>query len=396
MQYISLNNSSLSYFTSKGELSELSGSSSWQVSDGLLFEKVKSKPKGIENETAIQDYLTSVLSDNLAEGAKERIFEQLVYWRELNKSHKFTSERELTILDYYEDLAAKFVSTNAEFPFKYAKICAGIAQNQSRYQHVKRLKKSDRVINKSKAKGKMFALFNLKRSSKFIAFYSVSFPLGCSDDVAFDLWNYWLTYCRKKWGLNNYVWVTERQKNKTIHFHMLTNNWLPISQVNRAMAIIINNAVSRGELSWGNSSINRYNGVDVDSIYNSKRHKKTGKQFNPAQLRNWVTKYITKYVTKNSEKFNHLCWHCSRSVSALFTSTLLLLQDSRLITDFLPKIADMYIKFKSDFNTTYIFKFVPPPKLFEKIRAFNDLVFEKYVVQHKNEFNSINFQTKTL
>lgn len=87
---------------------------------------------------------------------------------------------------------------------------------------------------------------------------------------------------------------------------MLTNNYMPILQINRAMGIIINNKVLSGAMSWGNSSLDRFNGVDVDSIYNSKRHKKTGKNMNPTEIRNWLSKYITKYVTKNSEKFTHL------------------------------------------------------------------------------------------
>jgi hypothetical protein len=304
-------------------------------------------------------------------------------------------------------LVKSFSSSDKSVAFKYAKICADIAQSHSRYQTQRKIKKDDRQINKSKVRGKMYALFNLKASSKFIAFYSVSLPLNCSDDVAFELWNYWLTACRKRYNLTNYIWVTERQKNGTIHFHMLTNNWLPVQMVNRAMAIIIDNAVLRGRLSWGASSLDRYNGVDVDSIYNSKRHKKTGKTLNPVQLRNWITKYITKYVTKNNEKFHHLCWHCSRSLSALFTSTLFKVSDQREVLPFLPDVYlynnksagyddRFYHYIESDFVKVYIFKFSPPPELFDKIKAFNDIIFEKHVVKHKIEFNSITYKTKSL
>ena len=55
MQYISLKNNSLSTFIAKGELSELSGSSSMQVADGLLFEIEKKQKNKIENKTANQE-----------------------------------------------------------------------------------------------------------------------------------------------------------------------------------------------------------------------------------------------------------------------------------------------------------------------------------------------------
>lgn len=388
-------------------MSELSGSSSLQVVDGLLFEKEVRPKNKIENKTAIQDYLQSMIGDKMALEARERLwFLRCSAWSMCMQT-KWSSEQLNDNFEYYDKICSLFASSDTDFPFKYAKICADIVQTKSRYQTQRNIKKDYRQINKSKVRGKMFALFNLKRSRRFIAFYSVSFPVGCSDDAAFEIWNYWLTACRKRFGLEHYIWVTERQRNNTIHFHMLTNNWLPVQQVNRAMAIIINNAVSRGSLTWGNSSLDRYNGVDVDAVYNSKRHRKTGKNFTPSQQRDWVSKYITKYVTKNEARFKHLCWHCSRSLSALFTSTIVRLSESQSIVESLPDLytdgnsiqlmsEDKYYQINSDFVKVLVFKFVPPDWLFDKVRAFNDLIFSKYVVQHKIQFNSITFKTKTL
>lgn len=407
MQYISLKNNSLSTFIAKGELSELSGSSSMQVVDGLLFAIEKRQKNKIENKTAIQEYLNCVIGDNMTVEAYNRLwFLRCCAWSNC-MAVKWSSEVLNDRFEYYDNICSLFQKTDIDIPFKYAKVCADIAQSNSRYQTQRIIKKDDRQINKSKVRGKMFALFNLKRSRRFIAFYSVSFPLGCSDDSAFEIWNYWLTACRKRFGLEHYIWVTERQKNNTIHFHMLTNNWLPVQQVNRAMAIIINNAVARGLLSWGNSSLDRYNGVDVDAVYNSKRHKKTGKNLSQAQQRDWISKYITKYVTKNEAKFKHLCWHCSRSLSALFTSTIVKLSESFQIVEALPDLYTdgnsiqlmddkLYYQINSDFVKVLVFKFVPPDWLFDKVRAFNDLIFEEYVVQHKIQFNSITFKTTSL
>lgn len=396
MQYISLSNNSLTYFTSKGRLTELSGSSKYNVFDGEIVSKEKRQTGKIENRSCILDYTQNMIHDNMTEQAFERLIYLYNQQKQLCISHKYTSETENNALEYYEKLLSQFYKFGNEFPFKLSAIRQQIEQTKSRYQTVTRKKNDEKKINKSKVKGKMYALFNLKCSRKFMAFYSVSFPLGTNDDQAFECWNAWLTCLRKRFGLLNYIWVTERQKNGTLHYHMLTNNYMPILQINRAMAIIINNKVIENVMSWGGSSLDRYNGVDVDSIFNSKRHKKTGKILNPAELRNWLTKYITKYVTKNTEKFTHLCWHCSRTVSILFTTTIIDIRESKKVTDFLPRLRNLYMNFKSDFNNTWVFLFVPPDNLFEMIRMYNDWLFVEFEPQNNKIKSNINYKTTTL
>ena len=396
MQYISLNNSSLTYFTVKGEITELSGSSKYNVFDNVIVKKDK-RPNGkIENRTAILEYLHTQLNDKKADVIFERIAINYKILYDKCRRAKFTSETDLNRLEQLKIIIDKHISGGAEFVLKSAIINKTIQEQNSRYK-TRVVKKSDiRTINKSKVKGKMYALFNLKCSQKFIAFYSVSFPINTTDESAFVCWNNWLTQLRKRFNLTNYIWVSERQKNGTLHYHMLTNHYMNILQINRVMAIVINNQVESGLMSWGGSSLERYNGVDVDSIYNSKRHKKTGKTINSTQLRDWISKYVTKYVTKNNEKFTHLCWHCSRSISQLFTSTILLLSDSRKITDFLPRLRHLYINYKGEFNDTWLFKFVPPEHLFAKIRMYNDRLFVGYepqIIEHKI---NINYKTKKL
>jgi hypothetical protein len=396
MQYLSLSNKSLSYFTTKAPLSELGGSSRYEVFDNLIDIKRIRKPNKIENTTATADYLNSILSADLSDGVLDNI--EKSYYYQLLKCNgiKFTSELENDRLERLEKLYKAKVLWGSEIPIKSALITEGFIQSNSRYQHTKRPKTTEYRINKSKVRQKMFSLFNLKCSRKFIAFYSVSFPAKATDDMCMECWDYWLSCLRKNFDLLNYIWVAERQKNGTLHFHMLTNNYMPILQVNRAMAIIINNQVLNDKCSWGSSSLDRYNGVDVDSIYNSKRHKKSGKTMNGSQVRQWLSLYITKYVTKNSEKFKHLCWHCSRSVSQLFTTTLLPLEQSILITGFLPTLRKLYIHLVSGFNNTWIFCFEPPPNIYEKIFTYNDLIFGEYVPNRYKPKSIIKFNTKKL
>ena len=407
MQCISLTYKSLSEFTSKGPLSEMGGSSKYHVFDGEIVEKEKHESQHIENQPATLEYLQFIIRDNLADRVMCRIkinwLQQLIKCTE----HKFTSELENTRLELLQEVYRQAKTAGNEFPIKRALIHETILNQQSRYNQLKAKKSSIYRINKTKIKQKIYALFNLKCSRKFIAFYSVSFPFNTSDDQAFICWNYWLTLLRKEYNLTNYIWVSERQKNGTLHYHMLTNNYMPILQINRGMAIIINNQVLEGRMEWLSSSLDRYNGVDVDSIFNSKRHIKTGKNLNPSEIRNWISLYVTKYVTKNTAEFTHLCWHCSRSVSMLFTTLVYQISYLEVLNLYLPTryypgekvpehAPDLYVFFRGEFNSTWVFKFEPPPVLYEKIKLYNDWIFVAHEPQPLINKNLITFKTISL
>lgn len=407
MQYISLSNSAVTHFVAKGCLSELSGSSAYQVFDQELVPKYISKPKGIERTTATRDICQQILNGKITLSAEQRIKENYNYMLNVCKSHKFTSERELSRLDQLQTMLRTIERRGERGQAMHILLSEDILQSQCVHKFRTVRKSKLYKLNKTKVKAKIWALFNVLPSRKFMAFYSVSFPANNSANSIFVCWNNWLTYLRKNFGFNNYIWVSELQKNKTIHYHMFTNFRLPILQVNRAMAIIINNQVKAGLMQWGNSSLERYNGVDVDSVYNSKRHKNTGKNMNPTELRNWLSKYITKYVSKNNETFTNLAWHCSRSVSRLFTSTVYPISERRIVEDHLPvtyfnyfatqDYNDVnYIRYVTDFCTIFVFMFVPPPILFEKIIAYNNDIFGKYVIKHKKHDNLINYKTKII
>ena len=90
-------------------------------------------------------------------------------------------------------------------------------------------------LNKPKIRRKINAFFNLRATREFCAFYTITFPAGISDDDAYRLFNIWQTRCRKAFGLSSFLWVAERQKNGTLHFHLLTNSRMPIKEVNGFM-----------------------------------------------------------------------------------------------------------------------------------------------------------------
>lgn len=157
----------------------------------------------------------------------------------------------------------------------------------------------------------------LRASQRFLAFYTFSFPKGFDDDMAYKVLNSALTYCRSELGLKSYLWVMERQQNGTIHYHLLTNDFMNVRSVNDFVAGSIDFYVREYGQSWGNSSLSKYNGVDVKAIV---RRGPLRRSKRPDEVVAKVIDYLSKYMSKQLQCASHRVWHCSRLVSALFTS----------------------------------------------------------------------------
>lgn len=172
-------------------------------------------------------------------------------------------------------------------------------------------------LNVKKVRSRAYALFNTNQGNKFMSFISLSFPCGFSDDDAFKCFNIWLTRCRKDVGLKHYIWVAERQDNGTIHFHIITTHFLDIKTINRFMAVSLSKYYDKysdnetfAKYTSKEEFLVKYNGVDIEKVKARSVDKNKQK----------LAYYISKYVSKdNVAEFDRLTWHCSRSVSSLFT-----------------------------------------------------------------------------
>ena len=154
-------------------------------------------------------------------------------------------------------------------------------------------------LKKNKIRNKILNFFSLNASKKFCAFYTVTFPLGIDDDLAYQLLNTWLTRCRRDAGLKSYLWVAERQKNNTLHFHLITNNYMQIGKVNDFMKASLQHAHGKGKLNCRQNIINKYNGIDVDNIHYPKKRKGKPEKLNRNQAQRKLSMYLTKYISKN-------------------------------------------------------------------------------------------------
>lgn len=178
------------------------------------------------------------------------------------------------------------------------------------FHHTPRPKKTEYKLNKKKVREKCSAFFGLRQSKKFLAFYSISFPQNFPDEFAYKCFNTVLTRLREKCGLKSYLWVAERQKNGTIHFHMLTNNFMYVRKVNSFMGTAINNQIRNENKKKSNKikvnfDIRKYNGVDVRHVNGNKKA---------------LNCYLTKYVSKNTASFHRLPYYSSHDISELFTA----------------------------------------------------------------------------
>jgi hypothetical protein len=170
-------------------------------------------------------------------------------------------------------------------------------------------------LKKSIIRQRLLTYIRTGRGKKELYFWTVTFPQGLADDVAYKIYNIWLTSLRQYSMLKEYLWIAERQENGTIHFHIAIPHKMPVKRANAMMAGTLKTFSRRGEIPFSIDQCKKYNGVDIA------KHRKTKKVTNFAikkGSRSLIT-YLTKYVTKNNTSFTHLAWHNSRGFSSLFT-----------------------------------------------------------------------------
>lgn len=183
-------------------------------------------------------------------------------------------------------------------------------------------------IKKSLVRNRLLAYTNTKNGSKCLYFFTVSFPVGMPEGMGYRALNTWFTSLRKQRLLLEYLWVAERQKNGTIHFHIAVPHFMRVWHVNGIMRKILLAYTLKKELPFSPAQFARgkYNGVDIAGRKTGpggKTGPKIPTNFAHKKKAGSLANYLTKYITKNNEAFEHLAWHNSRGFSALFYSVAL-------------------------------------------------------------------------
>jgi hypothetical protein len=141
-----------------------------------------------------------------------------------------------------------------------------------------------------------------------IKLFTFTFPESTPDDICRKILNITLTRWRKSIPKLAYLWVAERQKNGTLHYHLLTDRWIDVRMVNGWIQSSLRNLGSC--VPWKVADqVTRYNGFDV-----AKREDGTKEKFYTGK---GAEKYVIKYLTKTDLTSISQPWHCSRNISRL-------------------------------------------------------------------------------
>jgi hypothetical protein len=181
------------------------------------------------------------------------------------------------------------------------------------------------TVNKREVRQRLLAFMNTQQGKKELYFWTVTFPKNTPDELAYKMFNIWLTTLRQYRMLRNYLWVAERQDGKrnnylsatnTIHYHIAIPHRMSVGRANGMMRATIRTFSKRGQIpGYTVNHCRNYNGVDIAKNKKTKRVTNFAIKKGSKALGN----YLAKYVAKNDGAFNRLAWHNSRGYSSLFT-----------------------------------------------------------------------------
>lgn len=231
--------------------------------------------------------------------------------------------------------------------------------------------KKNYTINKKQVRQRILLYHYANTTQPKSYFWTITFPKTFPDLLAHKAFNIWLTRLRKEIGLSKYIWVSERQKNGTIHFHTIINQYLNVIKANSWMRASITNYIVTERLPIDLNTVREYNGVDIAKDRTTKRVINFGKKSKLNQLK----KYLTKYITKNNSTFENLAWHCSRHYSNLFTTIRTTFNES--IDWNIYSYVNTLNRFETQYFTHYFWEKEPPPNLISTLTDLNKIVLSK-------------------
>jgi hypothetical protein len=118
----------------------------------------------------------------------------------------------------------------------------------------------------------------------FITLTLSSSQIHSDQQIKASLLNQFLIEAKKKWNLKNYVWKSEIQANGNIHFHILSDVWIPWLELRNT---------------W-NRIQNKLGYVDRFTAINHKNNPNSTDVHSLRKVKN-VTAYMIKYMTKDNK-----------------------------------------------------------------------------------------------
>jgi len=224
------------------------------------------------------------------------------------------------------------------------------------------------VIDKKQVSHRIHNYVNSMKGEKMLFLWTVTFPQKTTDETAYRLFNIWLTRLRTERMIKDYLWIAERQKNGTVHYHIAVNNRMDIKKANRFMRAAIMRSIDNGSIAWDRVDAAKYNGVDIS------KNRKTRRVTNFAKKKNQkaLAHYLTKYVSKSQDKFPHLAWHNSRGYSNIIISFNLTAEEWS--NTMLSQFADETKPLEGEFFLFLRWKGQPPDKVINYLAYVNSII----------------------
>jgi hypothetical protein len=156
-----------------------------------------------------------------------------------------------------------------------------------------------------------------------LKFWTLTFPCGFPDEDAFRVFNIMLTRWRAAVPDDDYLWVSQRQKNGTIHFHMVGRRWVDVQMVNAwVRAALINTEDTTG---WSDGvDLGVYNGFDIAKEERADGSKVKVRAFTADSAGKYMARYMSRALKSDDADDGPLSdggrgcrWACSRRFSRL-------------------------------------------------------------------------------
>lgn len=154
----------------------------------------------------------------------------------------------------------------------------------------------------------------------------------CDNVIKSQLFSQFLEECKKKWNVSNYLWRAESQRNGNIHFHLVTDKFIPWQEL-RLTWNRIQNKLGYVDQYALNMRKKFKDGFVFDSSYGKKwGYKQQYTAFLKATKEDWnnpnstdvhsiknikdIAAYLGKYCTKNSKfrKIDGILWRLSNQL----------------------------------------------------------------------------------
>jgi hypothetical protein len=239
-------------------------------------------------------------------------------------------------------------------------------QNETTRNNAKRF-----TINKPEIRARINTMIASQAPDRReLYFWTVTFPMQTDDAVIYRIFNTWLTRLRKERLLINYLWVAERQKNGTLHFHLAIPHKMPVKRANGFMRSCLETCAKAGEIVYSVFLCKRYNGVDISK---NRKERQVTNFARGKRGRRALISYLNKYITKNDGSFTHLAWHNSRGFSQLFTGVTFTLEEF-CETFALLKFVRRHSAIKNSYFQFHPWVNGPPPSLETELLKINSFI----------------------